>query len=63
MALKDFMPIVRYEKLQKIKKETDPGDMFHTSFTVQLPPADLESQMPLHGDPDGSHSNKKRKPK
>jgi hypothetical protein len=50
-----------YEKLQKIKKETDPGDMFHTSFTVQLPPADLESQRRLHGDTDGSDSNKKRK--
>ncbi|MDC0743193.1 FAD-binding oxidoreductase [Polyangium mundeleinium] len=26
-----------YERLQQIKKYIDPGDIFHTSFTVQLP--------------------------
>jgi FAD/FMN-containing dehydrogenase len=51
-----------YGMLQKIKRETDPGDLFHTSFTVQLPPAGLESQRRrLHGDSDGSGGIKKRK--
>jgi hypothetical protein len=26
-----------YARLQRIKKYTDPKDLFHTSFTVQLP--------------------------
>ena len=26
-----------YERLQQIKNYTDPKDIFHTSFTVQLP--------------------------
>jgi hypothetical protein len=38
-----------YEKLQKIKKQADEDDVFHTSFTVQLPPAGSGSQRRLHG--------------
>lgn len=30
-------PTISYQRLQGIKAEVDPKDVFHTEFTVQLP--------------------------